>query len=510
MNTTRQPTRAASIAVLPKSGLASKLLPRGLTAQLIILLLLALAAAQALTLWIYLDERDNAVRAASRAEIVARTAAMVRLLRQTPEPLHDRVVRSASGPRLRFWTSPDTAAPDGINHPRLQQVLSRMLDGASTDARVQVRNAAPGEHRRIARAWRQERRELQGQSGQQAAPRRTPEEHRERAHRRRSDGRPPRRGRQPIDLLISVNVADGLWLNVETVLPTSAPVWAPATIATIVASAVGIVIVVVLVVRRVTRATTALADAAGRFGRGEAIESIPEQGPEDVRVAIRAFNNMREQLTRFVQSRTQMLAAISHDLRTPLTALRVRAELIEDDSNRQRMQTSIDEMSAMVESALDFARAASSEEASRVTDVSALADSICEDLRDLGEDVTFIDGEPLAVRCRPLAIRRALRNLIDNALKHAGSAEVRAHRQGTEIQLQVLDRGPGIPGESLARVTEPFVRLESSRSRETGGVGMGLAIAASTARDHGGDLKLANRDGGGLEATLQLPGALTD
>lgn len=500
----------AKVTLMHKSRLASKLLPRGLTAQLIILLLMTLTAAQALSVWVYIDERDSAVRAASRAEIVARTAAMVRLLRQTPEPLHERVVRSASGPRLRFWTSAQTTAPDDLNHPRLQQALNRMLDGTSADTRVLVTNAAPGERRRIARAWRQERRGLQGQAERQSTPRQQPDDHRERAERRRSKNGPHRRNRQPVDLLISVNVSESLWLNVETVLPTSAPVWASGTIATIVASAIGIVMVVVFVVRRVTRATAALADAAVRFGRGEAVASIPVQGPEDVRVAIRAFNDMREQLTRFVRSRTQMLAAISHDLRTPLTALRVRAELIEDGDNRQRMQTSIDEMSAMVESALDFARAASSAEASRVADLNALADSICEDLRDLGEDVTFTDGEPLVVPCRPLAIRRALRNVIDNALKHAGSAQVRAHRQGMGIEVQVLDRGPGIPEESLARVIEPFVRLESSRSRETGGVGMGLAIAASTARDHGGDLKLANRDGGGLEVTLRLPDSRTE
>lgn len=288
-------------------------------------------------------------------------------------------------------------------------------------------------------------------------------------------------------------------------LPASEPVWAPGTVAAITATAAGIIIVVIVVVRRVTRATTALADAASRFGRGENVEPLPEQGPEDVRVAIRAFNTMRERLTLFVQSRTQMLAAISHDLRTPLTALRVRAELIEDDDNRERMQASIDEMSAMVESALDFARAASSEESSRDIDLSALADSVCEDLRDIGQPVEFIDGEPMVARCRPLAVRRALRNLIDNAIKHAGSARVGTRVTDGNIEIQVCDDGPGIPEASLARVMEPFVRLEASRSRETGGVGMGLAITASIAHDHGGELVLANRDGGGLTATLSLP-----
>ena len=495
---------------MPIRTLAGKLVARGLTAQLIVLLLLALAVAQALTIWLYVDERDSAVRAASRAEIVARTAAMVRLLRQTPESLHDRIVLSASGPRLRFWTSSVTAAPDGVNHPRLQQILSRMLDGADTGTRVQVRDATPGERRHIAKAWRQERRELYDKPDRRMGPRKPGDEHRERATRKRAKGRPLRHERRPIDLLISVNVSPDTWLNVETILPASAPVWAPSTVVAIVVTAIGIVIVVVFVVRRVTRATTALADAAGRFGRGEAVESIPEQGPEDVRVAIRAFNNMRAQLTRFVQSRTQMLAAISHDLRTPLTALRVRAELIEDDNNRQRMQTSIGEMSTMVESALDFASVASSEEASRATDISALADSICEDFRDLGEAVDFADANPFIVRCRPIALRRALRNLIDNALKHAGSAQVQVCQRGTQIELKVLDDGPGIPDKELARVTEPFVRLEASRSRDTGGVGMGLAIAVSTARDHGGDLTLRNREGGGLEATLQLPIASAD
>jgi len=248
-----------------------------------------------------------------------------------------------------------------------------------------------------------------------------------------------------------------------------------------------------------------LAGAADRLGRGEAVETLTEEGPEEARRTIRAFNTMRERLDRFLRDRTAMLAAVSHDLRTPITSLRLRAEFIEDAETRTRILETLDEMQHMTEAALAFIREDVETEETRVVDISALADSVVADFADLGREARFRQGETVTLACRPAALRRALCNLVENALSHGSRAEVGVEQVEDSIFITVDDDGPGIPADQRERVFEPFVRLEESRSRETGGVGLGLAIARSIARAHGGDVTLENREGGGLRAALALP-----
>jgi signal transduction histidine kinase len=248
-----------------------------------------------------------------------------------------------------------------------------------------------------------------------------------------------------------------------------------------------------------------LAEVADGLGRGEAVEPLPEAGPEEVRRTARAFNEMQRRLRRFVEDRTRMLAAIGHDLRTPITSLRLRAELLEDEEARSRILATLDEMQRMIEATLAFAREEASREATRTVDLGALVESVCVDLADLGLDTAYEPGPRLACACRPDSLRRAVRNLVENAARYGRRARVTALRQGAELVVRVDDDGPGIPPEALERVFAPFVRLEESRSSETGGVGLGLAIARTIARAHGGDVRLANRPEGGLRAELALP-----
>ncbi|MDQ4060613.1 MAG: ATP-binding protein, partial [Pseudomonadota bacterium] len=270
-------------------------------------------------------------------------------------------------------------------------------------------------------------------------------------------------------------------------------------------SAAAVGIVGALAVRRMARPMRRLAEAADRLGRGEAVEALPEDGPEETRRANIAFNRMRERLDRYVRDRTAMLAAVAHDLRTPITTLRLRAEFIDDEETRARILETLGEMQAMAEASLALARGDAAGEPTRPVDLAALVESVVEDVAELGHAIGFEPTPSIVLPCRSLALRRALRNLLENAAVYAGSARVRLEHDPEEVRIVVEDDGPGIPEADLERVFEPFVRLETSRSRETGGVGLGLAIARSTVRSHGGDIKLANRPEGGLRAEIGLP-----
>lgn len=220
---------------------------------------------------------------------------------------------------------------------------------------------------------------------------------------------------------------------------------------------------------------------------------------------IAAFNGMSVRVSGMLEEKDRMLGAIGHDLRTPLAALRVRIESVEDDADRARMAETIDEMNRTLEDILSLARLGRPSEPETQVDLAALVDAVVEDFRDLGADVSFEEAERQRLRLRPTLMRRAIRNLIENAVKYAGGAEVRLVADPARVRIEVADRGPGIPPDQIARVFQPFTRLETSRNRETGGIGLGLALAQAIVGDAGGEIALANREGGGLLATITLP-----
>lgn len=200
-----------------------------------------------------------------------------------------------------------------------------------------------------------------------------------------------------------------------------------------------------------------------------------------------------------------MLAAISHDMRTPLTTLRLRAEFISDAETQEKMLATIDEMNAMVEATLTFAREEAAQEDTRTIDLAALIESICADLADLGHDAEFAPSDRAPYACRPVGLKRAIRNLVENAVRYGTRAAIRLERDAHTYIIIVEDEGPGIPEEKLNQVFEPFVRLDESRSKEGGGIGLGLSIVRSIVQSHGGEVALTNRAAGGLRATISLP-----
>ncbi|MDA4844249.1 ATP-binding protein [Hoeflea poritis] len=457
------------------------LLPRSLAGQLIGLILVAVVVSQIFTLWLFTDERRGALLELAGGRVVSRTAALVELLDDTPPELHEQIRRAASSPVSYFWISNRPAlSKSGTSRTdlRIQQALAEEI-GTDRAVRTQVgRNVEVPRYRHA--------RQRADQAKKKPATRLV-----------------------PLVVAMSVQLDNGRWLNMASSLDMQ-PNSLPRLFVSIALMGAAVIVIVAFTVRRLTKPLSNLAEAADQLGRGAEGLSVKEAGPHEVRSAIHAFNVMQERLMRYVQDRTRMLAAISHDLRTPITSLRIRAEFIEDEENRNRIIMTLDEMQRMVEATLALARdEARREEQSRV-DLGEFLDAIVADYQDMDQPVRLEDGpgqgaHRVVVACRPIAMKRALRNLIDNAVRYGKEASIGYAADPKNVTITISDNGPGIPGDQLEEVFEPFLRLEDSRSEETGGIGLGLAIARSNIQAHGGTLKLENRKAGGLSAKVVLP-----
>jgi len=261
-----------------------------------------------------------------------------------------------------------------------------------------------------------------------------------------------------------------------------------------------------LAVRLAVRPLTRLAQAADAIDPNRKPPPVAENGPREVARAATAFNAMQRRIASHMAERMQMLGAISHDLQTPITRMKLRVESMDESSDRDKLERDLDEVGRLIREGIDYARSAhgSQEQEVRV-DLGAFVESLVYDYEDTGRQVALAGQQNLPWTTRPQALRRVLSNLIDNAIKFSGAAEVEMRHHGDDsISLLVLDRGPGIPAAELDAVCEPFYRVEASRNRETGGTGLGLAIAKQLASALGGQLILANRQGGGLSVELRL------
>lgn len=307
-------------------------------------------------------------------------------------------------------------------------------------------------------------------------------------------------------IVVSVRMDSGEWLNVEVHAHKFE------VIGDQLVSTLRIILFFLLVgaaalflIRRLTRPLSKLTEAVSSFGGDLKVEEINEAGPVDIRKAIRSFNTMQREVRDEVTRRTQMLAAVGHDIRTPLTGLRVKAELIEDEDTREDIIASIRKMERITESALDYVRGESRSEPKQNVDLRALIESECSEFEELGETVTFSGNQPIHYSCRPVALGRAIRNLIDNAVKYGGSAAVELIKGDDTIEIRVLDEGPGIPDEQMSGAFDPFARLSQARESEKGGFGLGLSIAKAIIDGHDGTLNLESNTPMGLIAVIKLP-----
>lgn len=449
-------------------------LPRSLTMQILLVALTGLVLAQILSIQVYRTERNEALGVVNSRFALLRIISAVRLLGDTPAELHPEILRASRSENLMLRLQSRPLQPRE-RHLGYEARIRHELDYPNELAILVSVEQAEGE----------------------APP---PEL---RMHQKNMPGRrlPPR----DIRLYGTIQLANGQWLNFSSMSDPELPGWSPRSIVSLLALGALIALIVTWLLRRATRPLQQLANQAEEFGRGQNIPPLVESGPREVSDTLAAFNRMQTRLNRFVQDRTQMLAAISHDLRTPLTSLRLRSEFLPESEDKERMQQTLAQMEEMLKATLSFARDDNNSDPSREVDLASLLESLCDDYQDAGRAVEFQASAKLIYACRPTLIRRALQNLIDNALTYAGHAQVECSLEAQQIVLRVLDSGPGIPESQLEQVFQPFVRLDEARNTESASVGLGLAIARTLVHQHGGDITLHNRPTGGLCASILLP-----
>ncbi len=302
---------------------------------------------------------------------------------------------------------------------------------------------------------------------------------------------------------VAIQLIDGNWLNFDVAAVSSLPVASWDVILSIVLTVAVAIALSLFPVYRLTRPLARFTQAAEAIGRGNLESPVPETGSIEVRRAAHAFNEMQARLRRLVEGRTQMIAAISHDLRTPITRLRLRAEFVEDQEAQRRMLADLDEMEAMIRSTLAFAREDNDREPAVQLDLAQLLHEIVADMP--GAALAPMPEGNYLLSGRPLALRRCFSNLVDNAVKYGNQADLTIQTKPNQLVVTIEDRGAGIPADRRELVFRPFYRLEASRNRDGGGTGLGLAIVQSIVLAHGGEISLGDRPGGGLLVTVRLP-----
>jgi len=484
-------------------------MPRTLAGRTILVLLAGLVVSNLIGLLIYAGERDTALTSVVDVTVAKRIAAVVQTMERTPPAERAGVICSQLGPGFVVTLSSQAAVRPGEGgwRSRLLRAAIGDLLGSPASERLYVANDGPGGNKAsreafadvmercmgsmmwgmsgmMDRGWMMDR--MRGMSM-------TPHMARMMGARRSGEV-----------LRVSYHLDGGRWLNVLTLAPKASSIWRSRFFLAFFVMAVVVSVLAVWAVRRAVAPLALFAWAAERLGRDVNAPDLPENGPREVSRAARAFNEMQRRLRRLISDRTQMLAAVSHDLRTPITRLRLRAEFIDDTEQREKMLDDLEQMEAMIAATLAFAREDSTDEPRRALDLALLVQSVCDDAADVGCDVIYAGPPHASYSGRPLALRRVFANLVDNAVKYGGRVRVSLEATPERFIIAVEDDGPGIPDSEIGRVFEPFYRVETSRSRETGGAGLGLAVVRSIVRSHGGDVTLANRAQGGLRATVTL------
>lgn len=425
--------------------------PRSLHTRILLVLLVGLALAHVLTFALVLAERSMAMRGMMVTYLASDIASSVAVLERLPADERAQWLTRLSRRNYRLTLDAAAASAPTASSKLAQSVASELAQALAPGRPLQV---------------------IEGASPTTA-------------------------------LRVLLPLADGTPLVVELDEPRlRISPWAWAALALQLALLAGLS---VWAVRTATQPLQAFAHAADTLKPEHPTAPLNESGPSEVARAAAAFNRMQQRIAAHVTERMQILAAVSHDLQTPITRMRLRADLHGDTALRDKLHADLAEMQSLVEEGIAYARSAhAAQEPLQRVDLQSLVQSIVLDYNDAGRPVQLIDAAPLHADTRPQALRRLVCNLVDNALKFAGSAEVQLTASGTGWALQALDRGPGIPPDQLDAVLQPFVRLEDSRHRGTGGTGLGLAIANQLAQGLGGTLRLENREGGGLAARFSM------
>jgi signal transduction histidine kinase len=457
--------------------------PRSLTGQMLSVLLLALLASHVIGLTIYGLDRSRTITYTEAHDFADRVVGVVSLISRLPETSREEIVRLSDGRTLHagLGAEPDTVAQD-INQDLSRDVQQYLL--------VQFPDWSPD---RIAVGVS----DTPFFSGENVAGRAA--YNAETALGTHSTG-------QSYDYLhVSVRYDEDQWVNLVGAIRKSQLLLTGPFATYILSLVIGIAIFAVWLVLRVTVPFTEFARAAKRFGKDLSAEPLTVSGPTEVADAAQAFNAMQVTLRHMIENRSRMLAAVSHDLRTPVTLLRLRTEALTDGPERNRMLRTLDEMESMIASVLEFSKATALDEPRQPVDLSALVEAICNDMEDTGANVDFSGPGKLIYHCHRMSLKRAFTNLIENAVKYGGTARVKIERDARAVHVVIDDDGPGIPPEELDRVFTPFHRIAPQPGETTGGAGLGLSIAQIIVNGHGGRITLENRSEGGLSVNVRLP-----
>ncbi|AOY88574.1 two-component sensor histidine kinase [Marinobacter salinus] len=470
------------------------LLPRRAASQLVVLVIVMMLAAQGITFWIMVNERQGALQTAGLNTLLNRVGNAYSLVDVMAPEDRERALVALEDPMLTLSSDSVPALPTDVSTPFSEWLLS---EGP-------LANLVPGSealHTRILvdddRCERGEDDDHEHDEHHYRGGDLIDEYHEDWRKRMRKMDCPP-------VLELSLELADGEWLNAVASPPQPSWLWLKAALMGAGITAILLVSAVLFAIRYILAPVRRLREAAQAFSRGNP-RQLPEQGPDDIRDVIRAFNHMQVQVGRSQDEKARLLAALAHDLRTPVTAMRLRVEMLPEGEDRNRLLENLAEMQSLAEDTLEFIRGSASESGRRY-DLSALLESLCDDLAEIGMPVSCNELPRCVLVGRPEAVRRAIRNLIENAVKYGEQADVSLSTESGWVSITIADHGPGIPGELREKVFEPFFRVEASRSRESGGAGLGLAIARTLILGMGGSISINDRKGGqGAIVTVRLP-----
>jgi signal transduction histidine kinase len=462
------------------------LLPASLFGRTLLVLAAGLVLAQLGSMAIHLFDRGSSVYRLASLQIATRIAQTARILNRLPAGEREKVVQEISGPHLRLALSerPVVVASGFTEHDPYEQQFTESLQrqiGARWPIRVDV-NPQPRPRRFSTDGAAAGSFELwMARHFYFLLP-------------------------DPFSIVVQVGLEDGTIAIFDVNVPQEALSRLESLVPLLLLLLLLCFALAGFLVRMTTRSLDRLARAADAIGEEPGSAPLVESGPSEIRRVIAAFNRMQERVRRYVVERGRLLSAISHDLKTPITRLRLRAEMLSDAQLRGKMLRDLAEMQTMVATTLDFFSSVGKDLPRQPVDVGALIDSMCEDRRESGQTLS-VRGAPLRpYRADPQALRRCLDNLIENAVRYGSCADIEIADSPERLRIAIRDGGPGIPNQELERVFEPFYRLDGSRNMDSGGTGLGLSIARSIARWHGGDVRLSNSEGGrGLVAELALP-----
>jgi len=457
------------------------LLPKRLAGQLILLLLSMLVASQLITLFISLSETDNMLTRVQDNRILKMSASAVNTIEKIPVANHTEIAKLMTTYRVHYHFSDEPSIPTYLlkGDDGRVNMLKSLLNQPYEKVYIHQYPAPPNRIVTVSKYYLD--------------------------YLLSFEYRNPQNADRPILFSTSIMLEQGRWFNMDLHYRKPLPSYALLALSSLLVVSLIASLIVVFSIKRITKPLKELTTKAQLLGVGEEIEPIIEQGPEDIKDTITAFNTMQLRLQNIITHRTRSLAAMSHDLRTPLTSLRLHAEFIDDVETQAHIVNKIDEMEQITKATISFAKQDQWSEKRKQVDLVALIDSLCQDLSDIGIAVECQLNDKISYSCRPIALRRVFSNLIENGVKYGKSVSVKILEEKEQIKITISDQGPGIEQTQQQRLFEPFERLDESRNHQSGGLGLGLTIALTIIRGHGGDITLHNGESRGLDVIVSLP-----